>query len=166
MGGVPGNGGCGTAVGTGVDEWFLETGFQTVSNEVVVVEERKHRGGETYLLKKWNSSSVVLIISFFNVFLVIHKKNLMKFRKNLCSVIFSRIYYKFASYRWARTVCAKNAGVDHCRWSFFFFSLFFLEGKEKSINGFTVLMVRDTLHTGVNENWKREIGGDEWQTAY
>lgn len=79
----------------------METGFQTVSNEVVVVEERKHRGGETYLLKKWNSSSVVLIISFFNVFLVIHKKNLMKFRKNLRSVIFSssRIYYKFASYR-------------------------------------------------------------------
>lgn len=83
----------------------METGFQTVSNEVVVVEERKHRGGETYLLKKWNSSSVVLIISFFNVyfnvFLVIRIKNLMKFRKNLCSVIFSssRIYYKFASYR-------------------------------------------------------------------
>lgn len=77
----------------------METGFQTVSNEVVVVEERKHREGEIYLLKKWNSSSVVLIISFFNVFLVIHKKNLMKFRKNLCSVIFSRIYYKFASYR-------------------------------------------------------------------
>lgn len=79
----------------------METGFQTVSNEVVVVEERKHRGGETYLLKKWNSSSVVLIISFFNVFLVIRIKNLMKFRKNLRSVIFSssRIYYKFASYR-------------------------------------------------------------------
>lgn len=79
----------------------METGFQTVSNEVVVVEERKHREGEIYLLKKWNSSSVVLIISFFNVFLVIHKKNLMKFRKNLRSVIFSssRIYYKFASYR-------------------------------------------------------------------
>lgn len=79
----------------------METGFQTVSNEVVVVEERKHREGEIYLLKKWNSSSVVLIISFFNVFLVIHIKNLMKFLKNLCSVIFSssRIYYKFASYR-------------------------------------------------------------------
>ena len=79
----------------------METGFQTVSNEVVVVEERKHREGEIYLLKKWNSSSVVLIISFFNVFLVIRIKNLMKFRKNLCSVIFSssRIYYKFASYR-------------------------------------------------------------------
>lgn len=83
----------------------METGFQTVSNEVVVVEERKHREGEIYLLKKWNSSSVVLIISFFNVyfnvFLVIRIKNLMKFRKNLRSVIFSspRIYYKFASYR-------------------------------------------------------------------
>lgn len=81
----------------------METGFQTVSNEVVVVEERKHREGEIYLLKKWNSSSVVLIISFFNVyfnvFLIIRIKNLMKFRKNLCSVIFSRIYYKFASYR-------------------------------------------------------------------
>lgn len=79
----------------------METGFQTVSNEVVVVEERKHKRGETYLLKKWNSSSVVLIISFFNVFLVIRIKNLMKFRKNLRSVIFSssRIYYKFASYR-------------------------------------------------------------------
>lgn len=83
----------------------METGFQTVSNEVVVVEERKHREGEIYLLKKWNSSSVVLIISFFNVyfnvFLIIRIKNLMKFRKNLRSVIFSssRIYYKFASYR-------------------------------------------------------------------
>lgn len=83
----------------------METGFQTVSNEVVVVEERKHKRGETYLLKKWNSSSVVLIISFFNVyfnvFLIIRIKNLMKFRKNLRSVIFSssRIYYKFASYR-------------------------------------------------------------------
>lgn len=42
-------------------------------------------------------------------------------------------------------------------------SLSLREGK--SINGFATLMVRDTLHTGVNEDWKREIG-DEWRTAY
>lgn len=36
----------------------------------------------------------------------------------------------------------------------------------KSINGFTVLMARDTLHTSVNENWKREVAVLEWRTAY
>lgn len=158
MGGVPGNGGCGTAVGTGVDEWFLETGFQTVSNEVVVVEERKHKRGETYLLKKWNSSSVVLIISFFNVFLVIRIKNLMKFRKNLRSVIFSspRIYYKFASYRWARTVCAKNAGVDHCRWSFFFFFSLFPRRKGKTYQW--IYGANGPWHAPHRRQWKLKKG--------
>ena len=104
---------------------FWKPDFKRFPMKLLLLKKESTREEKRISVKKWNSSRVVLIISFFNVFLI-HKKNLMKFLKNLCSVIFSssRIYYKFASYRWARTVCAKNAGVDHCRWSFFFFSLF------------------------------------------
>lgn len=93
--------------GTGVVErrlgqvWmndFWKPDFKRFPMKLLLLKKESTREEKRISVKKWNSSRVVLIISFFNVFLI-HKKNLMKFRKNLCSVIFSRIYYKFASYR-------------------------------------------------------------------
>lgn len=93
--------------GTGVVErrlgqvWmndFWKPDFKRFPMKLLLLKKESTREEKRISVKKWNSSRVVLIISFFNVFLI-HKKNLMKFLKNLCSVIFSRIYYKFASYR-------------------------------------------------------------------
>lgn len=95
--------------GTGVVErrlgqvWmndFWKPDFKRFPMKLLLLKKESTREEKRISVKKWNSSRVVLIISFFNVFLI-HIKNLMKFLKNLCSVIFSssRIYYKFASYR-------------------------------------------------------------------